>query len=1052
MSEPYSESARAVRQRAILPLAAVAPIALPWTGAASFLAVGIYEAALLSAWWRARAGRPWRVSNLAQNLLAIAYVVWFFLAARAFHPGLVRVATQLLLFTAAAKVLSFRSRREENMALLLCFFLALDSASTSTHVVSLLYLATVGVVAFRTLARLAVMADFDGAAPATALAGVPTAGVTLAAVAAVAVVSVPLFAAFPRLQSPFAVAAITRSPIDGSFFTSDRVDLQSFSSTKHSDRILFRVQAPQGTVPDPLRLRETTFNRYRDGHWAREGMVSTRVPGSIAGRFEMPPKYSTEAPVRRARKAESLQIDSSSFVPGFLFVPYGTTALAAPGVALSIASDATIAYSGVPADRGYRVEYVLQADGSGPGHSSVPLHDVPPEVVALSKRIAGDATSGEEIASRFLAYLGKGFTYRVDVPDPVGDPVVDFLTRTRVGHCEYFASALALMLRAQGIPARLATGSLGGEVGPLSSEVIVRGDNLHAWVEANLDGGPYRVLDPTPPEGRPGIVSVSLLRRLSEIGNEIEFFYDRNILGFSTLEQVFLVERFRALAARVDAIRLRIGARPGETSLRAGIAAAIAGALVLGGLFLLRRRRLSPATRAYLRLRNLHGRRIGPLPPSATSGAVIRGFATTGRQAGALARRIVEIYRAEAFGGVPADAKTAGELRKLVRDLTRVAVVVLAVALGAGRGNAADSAPPGTPPPADARYRDLRTLQQRVEESRARLAAAEKKTASLQQEIEALDLRLELAERQRELIAARRDDVARRARALQSDLETAQGARTRSLDSLRGRVRLLSRFGRFGYLRLLLEAKKTADVFGAMKTLDAMAQADARELARYTDAGRRLASDLAAQKDLEKETEQLLGQDRDEERRITAGKSERLRLLSRSKSETVATRREVTELSEKAEKLEALLDMLSRGESTATGSPRPWRGVLDWPVRGTIAVTFGRHRHPKFDAWTVSNGIDVAAPDGTPVTAVFGGKVVFARWFSDYGNMTVIDHGDEVLTLYARLRSILVHTGDLVATGDRIGLVGIGPGETEPSLYFEVRDHQKATDPVSWLR
>jgi len=126
--------------------------------------------------------------------------------------------------------------------------------------------------------------------------------------------------------------------------------------------------------------------------------------------------------------------------------------------------------------------------------------------------------------------------------------------------------------------------------------------------------------------------------------------------------------------------------------------------------------------------------------------------------------------------------------------------------------------------------------------------------------------------------------------------------------------------------------------------------------------------------------------------------------------------------------------------------------VLDWPAKGAIVETFGRHRHPKFDAWTVSNGVEIAAGDGTPVTAVYGGKVVFARWFSDYGNMAVIDHGDEVLTLYARLRSILVRPGEVVAAGDRIGLVGIGPGETEPSLYFEVRDYQKATDPLSWLR
>ena len=1058
MTDPYSDAARAARQRALVPLAAIAPAALPWTSAASFGAVILYEAVVLGAGWRARAGRPWRISNAALNVLAVAYIAWFFLETRALHLGLVRTASNLLLFTAAAKLVSLKNRREENMALLLCFFLALDSASTSTHVVSLLYLALLAFVAFRTLALLAVLSDFDGAPPEGALRRVPSLGISLASLASIGVVSVPLFAAFPRLQSPFAVAPIPKQAADGSFFTSDRVDLQSFSSTKRSDRILFRVQAPREDVPDPLRLREATFNRYRNGRWIREGMIAARVPGSFEGRFELPAKYSTEAPLPHPRPRTSLQIETSSFTPGFLFVPYGTVAVQAPGSALSIAPDATLTYSGAPSDRGYRVDYVPQVDGSGPGRSSVPRHDVPPEVFAIAHRAAAGATTQEQIARRLLDHLGKGFTYRLDVPEPVGDPVVDFLTRTRAGHCEYFASALALMMRAEGIPARLATGSLGGEIGPLSSEVLVRGDNLHAWVEASIDGGAYRVFDPTPAEGRPGIVSVSLWRRLMQVGNEVEFFYDRNILGFSTLEQVLLVEQARELLARAG--RLRAEAQAGLAARRGAIALAAIVAAVAALLFrsLFRARRSAPATRAYLRLRRLHARRIGPLPESAPSGAVIRGFAGSGRQAGVIARKIVEIYRAEAFGGVPTPPGTPRELRRLFRQLARIAAVALFFLLvAAPAAHAATPGSTGAPEPSaspgnDARYAELSRLQARVEDSRRRLAEAERQTASLQQEVEALDLRLELAQRQRELIAARRDDLARRARALQQDLDLAQGARRRSLDSLRGRVLVLSRLGRFGYLRLLLAARRTSDVFVAMKALDAMAQADARELARFTDSGRRLAADLVAPRAFQKETDQLLAQDREEERRVAAGKSERLRLLSRSKSETVATRRQVTELSEKAGKLEALLDMLSRGESMATGSPRPWRGVLDWPVRGTIAVTFGRHRHPRFDAWTVSNGVEIAATDGTPVTAVYSGKVVFARWFSDYGNMAVIDHGDEVLTLYARLRSILVHNADVVATGDRIGLVGIGPGETEPSLYFEVRDHQKATDPMSWLR
>ncbi|HET7453014.1 MAG TPA: DUF3488 domain-containing protein, partial [Thermoanaerobaculia bacterium] len=325
MSEPYPDSLRAVHQRAIVPLAAIAPAALPWTGAASFAAVGLYEAILAAVWIRARRGRPLAISNAALNVLALAYVAWFFFASRALHAGLVRTASNLLLFTAAAKVVSMKNRREENLTLLLAFFLALDSASTSTHVVSLLFLGALAAVGFRTVARLAVLADFDRAPPEGALGRLPTWGVASACVVGTAILSVPLFMAFPRLQSPFAVAPIPKQAVDGSFFTSDRVDLESFSSTKHSDRILLRVQTPDGELPDPLRLREATFNRYRNGHWIREGMVSVRLPESADGRAEIPPRYTTAVPVRRPRPTRKMDIETSSFTPGFLFVPYGTS-------------------------------------------------------------------------------------------------------------------------------------------------------------------------------------------------------------------------------------------------------------------------------------------------------------------------------------------------------------------------------------------------------------------------------------------------------------------------------------------------------------------------------------------------------------------------------------------------------------------------------------------------------------------------------------------------------------------------------------------------------
>jgi septal ring factor EnvC (AmiA/AmiB activator) len=206
---------------------------------------------------------------------------------------------------------------------------------------------------------------------------------------------------------------------------------------------------------------------------------------------------------------------------------------------------------------------------------------------------------------------------------------------------------------------------------------------------------------------------------------------------------------------------------------------------------------------------------------------------------------------------------------------------------------------------------------------------------------------------------------------------------------------------------------------------------------------------------LKLETDRLYARTRQEERRIASLRMERQNLFDRQRAVSASQRREVATLSDKATRLEGLLERLSRAPEAPVGPGggiRPWKGVLDWPARGAVVETFGRHRHPKFDAWTLSNGISVSVPAGTPVRAVFAGKAVYAQWLAEYGNLIILDHGDGVFTLYAWLQAVSVRAGTYVPAGMGIGTAGTGPGRDEPGLYFEVRDRQKASDPVAWLR
>lgn len=364
-----------------------------------------------------------------------------------------------------------------------------------------------------------------------------------------------------------------------------------------------------------------------------------------------------------------------------------------------------------------------------------------------------------------------------------------------------------------------------------------------------------------------------------------------------------------------------------------------------------------------------------------------------------------------------------------------------------------------TPPAADAagqRQADLERMRGRITALQAALARSEKKAATLAEEVRRLELRLEIAQRELELTAAVRRDLTTRLEATHVEREKAAASVSASRQALAARARVLQRFGRYGYLRVLLEAKDVPELMDAVDRLDTLARRDGRLLTRHRAAQQRYDEELASETALKAQIDASWTASSRETARIARLKRERSDLLERERGISASNREEVVALRDKAARLEQLLETLARqsdGQSFGeAGGIRPWKGVLDWPAKGTVVETFGRHRHPKFDAWTVSNGIGLALASGTSVRAVYAGKAVYARWLAEYGNLVILDHGDGVFTLYAWLQGLSVSAGDYVPAGGVVGSAGTGPGREEPGLYFELRDHQKAADPVAWLR
>ena len=154
--------------------------------------------------------------------------------------------------------------------------------------------------------------------------------------------------------------------------------------------------------------------------------------------------------------------------------------------------------------------------------------------------------------------------------------------------------------------------------------------------------------------------------------------------------------------------------------------------------------------------------------------------------------------------------------------------------------------------------------------------------------------------------------------------------------------------------------------------------------------------------------------------------------------------------------IEKTTPTLGTGEATtAYSSPVPQRSVSvpsRMPLEGAALTSgFGMRTHPVLGGRRQHQGIDLAAPSGTPVYATADGIVSRADWYSSYGLYISVNHGASMETRYAHLSRLAVAAGDEIKKGDLIGYVGSTGRSTGPHLHYEVRVDGLAVNPIPYM-
>lgn len=180
-------------------------------------------------------------------------------------------------------------------------------------------------------------------------------------------------------------------------------------------------------------------------------------------------------------------------------------------------------------------------------------------------------------------------------------------------------------------------------------------------------------------------------------------------------------------------------------------------------------------------------------------------------------------------------------------------------------------------------------------------------------------------------------------------------------------------------------------------------------------------------------------------------RKQRLALLTTALgSEISALDRDIDLLLRERESLKKVINehVPVSGRNSPKPTPASRSDVSRWPVVGFISSRYGARRA---DGRIRTEGIVISASHREPITAVASGIVVFSQWLAGYGNTLIIDHGDEVISIYGHCDQLFKQASEPVEEGEVVASVGVGGELEEPGLYFEIRVRNQPTDPLSWL-
>jgi transglutaminase-like putative cysteine protease len=366
-----------------------------------------------------------------------------------------------------------------------------------------------------------------------------------------------LFLLFPRVGLSLLLLNHSRSARMIGFST--RVDLGGVGKLRSDPTIAMRVHLNQ-SPPTPasrlaLYLRGTAFDHYDGTSWTRTRPAPSLAPFEegnvvrIAGSGKLKP--------------EEMSIDLEPINPPIIFLPGDAVAIRInePGDGIGFRAPKVL----VAADDEYKYEraderglqYSVYRDRPRPEPMSLEERkrylEVPPAIVGpiseLAKRWVGPIATDWEEANAIEERLRSDYRYDLDSPSGAApQPLLHFLFESKSGHCEFYSTAMAMLLRTLNVPTRNVTGFIGGTYNRFGEFYAVRQGDAHSWVEVYIDGRGWTRFDPTPPSSSaPRSEVTGMVAFLRDVIEAAAQRWSRHVIGYDLDQQI---ELFRSVKQR----------------------------------------------------------------------------------------------------------------------------------------------------------------------------------------------------------------------------------------------------------------------------------------------------------------------------------------------------------------------------------------------------------------------------------------------------------------------------------------------------------------------